>query len=245
MDINFDSTLLRPDIEFERHIFHRDQFAHYLRWSHVLKIHRVNDTVLDIGCGTGNLAEVLYRNKHKCSSYLGIDISKTSIKKAQEKFRNVNWCTFKDTNILDVDNHSLNIDADIICCFEVFEHIPIVLRDKFLAKIASLMDDKTILLFSTPCYDKDVGAANNHTQDDGIRECTFEETKKYLETYFVVEKVYGTFASQKDYKKYMFGWQLKYFEEASEYYDTNLLSNFMAFMFPEHSRNCLWRLRLR
>lgn len=33
------------------------------------------------------------------------------------------------------------------------------------------------------------------------------------------------------------------FETLKEYYDSNLLSNLMAPMFPEHSRNTLWVLK--
>jgi hypothetical protein len=33
----YNTTDLDPEATFERHVFHRDQFAHYLRWTHVLK----------------------------------------------------------------------------------------------------------------------------------------------------------------------------------------------------------------
>ena len=40
-------------------------------------------------------------------------------------------------------------------------------------------------------------------------------------------------------------WQQKMFEELSRYYDANLISNIMAPLFPELSRNALWVLRCR
>jgi hypothetical protein len=40
-------------------------------------------------------------------------------------------------------------------------------------------------------------------------------------------------------------WQKQYFETVSEYFDTNILSNLMAPMFPAESRNCLWVLKLK
>jgi hypothetical protein len=69
--------------------------------------------------------------------------------------------------------------------------------------------------------------------------------------------VWGTFASIRDYKSELGNWTYYYkgenkaltcdlrplFEVMSEYYDTNLLSNFFAPAFPANSRNCLWHLR--
>ena len=59
---NYNITQLNPDIAFEKHVFHRDQFAHFLRWSHVLKIAEIDSKILDVGCGSGNIYEVFYRN---------------------------------------------------------------------------------------------------------------------------------------------------------------------------------------
>ncbi len=65
---NYNITQLHPDKCFERHIFHRDQFAHYLRWTHILKESNIGETIVDFGCGKGNLLEVLYRNRKKQSN---------------------------------------------------------------------------------------------------------------------------------------------------------------------------------
>ena len=58
----YNTTDLRPDQAFERHVFHRDQFAHYLRWTHILKEAKIGESIVDFGCGAANLLEVLYRN---------------------------------------------------------------------------------------------------------------------------------------------------------------------------------------
>jgi hypothetical protein len=60
---------------------------------------------------------------------------------------------------------------------------------------------------------------------------------------FDIERVYGTFASQKDYKKLLTPGQREVFEALNEYYDANLISNIFAPMFPAQSRNCLWHLK--
>lgn len=78
----YNTTDLRPDQAFERHVFHRDQFAHYLRWTHILKEAKIGESIVDFGCGAANLLEVLYRNKYKQKEYIGIDIrEKQSIKR--------------------------------------------------------------------------------------------------------------------------------------------------------------------
>ena len=100
-------------------------------------------------------------------------------------------------------------------------------------------------LISTPCYDEKVGAADNHTYDGAIQEYTFVEAKELFEKHFDIMDVFGTFASQTDYKKEMNEWQQKMFEHLTKYYDSNLVSNIMAPFFPEYSRNCLWKLKLK
>ena len=82
----YNTTDLRPDQAFERHVFHRDQFAHYLRWTHILKEAKIGESIVDFGCGAANLLEVLYRNKFKQKEYIGIDIREKTIQQAAEKY---------------------------------------------------------------------------------------------------------------------------------------------------------------
>ena len=44
---DYNTTQLDVDKAFEKHIFRRDMFAHYLRWSFVLKEIGLNKNVLD------------------------------------------------------------------------------------------------------------------------------------------------------------------------------------------------------
>lgn len=46
----YNTTDLDPTTSFERHVFHRDQFAHYLRWTHILKEAKIGETIVDFGC---------------------------------------------------------------------------------------------------------------------------------------------------------------------------------------------------
>ena len=241
---NYNKTQLSPDKTFERHVFHRDQFAHYLRWTHILKIAKIGMNILDFGCGSGNLAKVLYRNRFKAKKYLGLDIRKRTINKNIEKFKNVKWINFNCVDLCKKINIIKN-KWNIICSFEVIEHIGKNNVNTFLKNIGSLMDKQTVFLLSTPIYDKKVGAANNHIINGEICEFTFKEMKKHLEKYFLIKNVWGTFASQKDYKPIMNKVQKEFYNQVYNYFDSNILSNLMAPLFPEHSRNCLWSCKLK
>ena len=238
----YNKTQLSPQQTFERHVFHRDQFAHFIRWTHVLKIAKIGMKILDFGSGSGSLAEVLYRNRYKADKYLGLDIRKRTVKIANEKFEKVDWINFEEVDLCGQLN--MPNDWDIITCFEVIEHIGKSNGNKLLQNIVSCMNDKTVLLLSTPNFDEKVGAANNHIIEGQISEYEFNELKDLLTKYFVIENVWGTFASQKDYKNLISEELKDLFDKAHAYYDSNLLSNFMAPLIkPEHARNCLWSLR--
>lgn len=241
----YNKTQLTPQNEFERHIYHRDQFAHYFRWSHVLKNARIGQSILDFGCGSGEMLEVFYRNKYRPKRYLGLDVRTTTINQNQEKFKNLDFAEFKQMDLC--KEFDLNETFDIITCFEVIEHIGHDNIDSFLDNISFHCNDDTRVYLSTPNYDEKVGAANNHLlgPNKEIGEWKHEELQKELEKYFIIEKKYGTFASIKDYKPLMNDWQKKMYEELSAYYDTNILACLMAPFFPEQSRNTLWVLRVK
>ena len=122
----YNCTQLNPDETFEKHIYHRDQFAHYFRWSHILKVAKIGMNILDFGWGTGNLCEVFYRNKYRAAEYLGVEYRNSAVLNAKVKYANVEWANFKQCDLTD-DNLIFvpeNEDEwDIITCFEVLEHV--------------------------------------------------------------------------------------------------------------------------
>uniref|UniRef100_A0A6H1ZGE3 Putative methyltransferase n=1 Tax=viral metagenome TaxID=1070528 RepID=A0A6H1ZGE3_9ZZZZ len=240
----YNTTQLNPDQAFERHVYHRDVFGHFLRWSHTLKRAKIGMKILDVGCGSGNLYEVFYRNRYAPARFVGLDIRNQTIEKNKLKFPKAEW--------MSVDLVKQNLpkdDWDIISSYELAEHIGKQNVPQFLDNIKKVMSEKTVLLISTPCHDGT--CADNHRYDSGDgrgvapQELTFEEMKSLLEERFTIEKVYGTFASIKDYKHLMNDWQQKMFDELSSYYDSNILSVMMAPFFPAQSRNALWVCKLR
>jgi len=136
----YNTTQLNPETSFEKHVFHRDQFAHYLRWSHVLKIAEIGMNILDFGCGSGNIYEVFYRNKFAPKRFLGLDIRKQTIEKNKIKFPKAEW---GDEDLVNMKQNYGN-DWDIITSFEVLEHIGKNNGDKFLQNIRLHSNDKTL-----------------------------------------------------------------------------------------------------
>jgi 2-polyprenyl-3-methyl-5-hydroxy-6-metoxy-1,4-benzoquinol methylase len=242
----YNTTQLNPDTAMERHVYHRDQFAHYLRWTHVLKRARIGMKVLDFGCGSGGLLEVFYRNRFKCEQFLGLDIRKSTIDKVNEKFENVDWANFAAIDLCgEMPEELTKTKYDLICSFEVIEHVGKQNADVFLENLCKFADENTTILLSTPNYDPLVGAAANHIINGQVCEFDHFELQEILESYFDIEQKYGTFASIRDYKPLMNEWQKQYFEFVSSYFDTNILANLMAPMFPAESRNCMWVLKLK
>jgi len=238
----YNNTQLDPDKAFERHIFHRDQFAHYFRWTHVLKLAKIGGKVLDFGSGSGNLVEVLYRNQFKQSQYLGLEYKQGTVDKANEKYAKVPWIDFKQADLVnDVDHGN---DWDIICSFEVIEHVGVDNGKKYLKNLRAHCNDNTTVLISTPVYDHNTAAAGNHVVDGEVNEYTYEEMEKLItKSGFEIEQTYGTFASMKDYKSEMNEHQKYVFDELNKYYDSNVTSILMAPMFPKQSRNVIWKLK--
>lgn len=246
---NYNTTDLSPDKSFERHVFHRDQFAHYLRWTHILKEARIGETICDFGCGSGNLLEVLYRNRFKQAKYVGIDIREKTVEQANEKFAKVDWAEFHAADLCKNYFDYESIQADKVCSFEVLEHVGKQNAHVFMQNFKACGNEDALYYISTPNFDERVGAAGNHTYDSGdgrgvaVQEFSHEELTELFETHFDIVKKFGTFASVRDYKPLMNEWQTEMYEAIKEYYDANLVSNLMAPFFPEHSRNTLWVLK--
>lgn len=244
----YNKTQLDPDKVFERHIFHRDQIAHVMRWFYVAKIaqqYRGEGKILDFGCGSGNLAKLLYHNRWAPKKYLGLDVRHQTIEKLKEDWKDKAFASFECRDLCK-PIFDLREEWDIISCFEVIEHIGHENAPQFLQNIKDLAGPATTILLSTPNYDPNVGPADNHIIDGKIGEWDHKELQALLEQYFVIDKKIGTFASIADYKDSLNAWQLEMFNNLREFYDSNMLSIIMAPLIPaEKARNCLWVLKVK
>jgi 2-polyprenyl-3-methyl-5-hydroxy-6-metoxy-1,4-benzoquinol methylase len=251
---NVDTTYLSIDGAEERGFIHRDYIAHCLRWSHVIK--RLGERknyntarILDVGCGREMpLAKTLYSSRYIVERYYGIDVGpipdETLNVFDSGKFPIKVW---ERTDLCSLTEEDLDSGkANWVTCFEVLEHVEPRHMLAMLAKVQALTTEDAVFFFSTPCWNR-VDCAANH-----VNEMTYEALGAVFEAAgFAIEKVYGTFASIRDYD-HLLGvasqsegvLSLRHtFEKLREYYDSNFLSCVFAPLFPGFSRNCLWELR--
>lgn len=233
-------TQLYIDKATERGIIHRDYLAHCLRWTHICKwvskLRRKDDfSVLDIGCGDFPFLRTLYTNKMKPRYYLGVDVRDMNGHQGVEpNFEH----EFQIVDLIDSVPMCKYDNWDLITFLEVIEHVSKENGIKILSNIRDVMASDTYLFLSTPCFNGK--AAANH-----VYEWEYEELKNQLELMFDVEDHYGTFASQREIEPYMDEHCLNVYERLKDYYDCNYLSTIFAPLYPNGSRNCIWRLRLK
>jgi hypothetical protein len=263
-----DNTHLSIDQAEERLIRHRDFFSHAFRWAHVARFlgssgRYKTARVLDIGCGVDlPLARMLYSNRFIPEDFVGVDYNDPSKFKVGmfEKGRfplhfygvvdaakDLLYFSDQEYQIRGIDEGHRY--PNVITCFEVLEHIEpehcrrmMKMIHEMLSLSKQAFGGDPIAFISTPCYDAQVGAADNH-----VSEITRQALGAMLEDLgFEVVKTYGTFASIRDYKETLEKDRpelIRFWNECHEYYDTNLLANIFAPIFPEHSRNNLWVLK--
>ena len=231
-----DTTFLSLNQAEERGFIHRDYLAHCLRWSHalrhVLQLKKVG--ILDVGCGKElPFAGLLHTNKLNSHvlNYVGVDYGPINPK--QTKF---NMILHEKT---DFATMAFEGWFNLVISFEVLEHVEPMHGYQILMNIRHHVTESGVVLISTPCYDAHIGAADNH-----VNEMTFNAVKLLVQLAgFQIEAVYGTFASQKDYKPHLTAGEQEVFDKLHCYYDSNVLSCFMAPLHPEQARNCLWVLK--
>lgn len=251
-----DTTYLDPETSAYRQVLHRDQSAHTFRWSYVSKFlskggrHKTWH-VLDAGCGRlVNLAKMLYHNMktHTTGSYTGVDYGKVpwpeTINPETKKFK---MQLFEQTDFAEWEPPHLPNRGkgwDLITSFEVLEHVEPLHAFRMLQRMRDLVlevnQERGYAIISTPNYSAKVGAAKNH-----VNEMTYDALFALIEAAgWGVLDVYGTFASQIDYKNNLSSADRKFFDQLSEYYDSTSMSLIMAPLIHAHqARNCMWILR--
>jgi len=264
MTSEYNTTQLHPDTAFEKHVYHRDMMAHFLRWSYVLNMCDRFLNILDMGCGSAELLEVLYRNRRRPLLYTGVDIREQQIEKNKVQFKDLPFPVEFWNHDLTEEFHFKTKNADpqlaaprgekcrvidsaligawdIITCFEVIEHIP---RDKQVLLLKNLCfnaGEETLILISTPNYSEKQGAAANHTVNGVILERTYSEMLKLIEDAGMkVVRTYGTFASMKDIENNLTTDAKLTFMKLREYHCVDILSVMFAPLIPQYSRNIMY-----
>ena len=238
----YDKTHLSLDTAEERGFVHRDYIAHCFRWSHVVKTlmsrHQYKDAhILDVGCGKDQpLPRLMYANKMTGFDYTGVDINRmdfhpTMVKAHQNGKVRYALLEETDSSVLEVDDLPWG-QADFVVAFEILEHIQPFIVHRMLHSWRKQMKPGGIAFVSTPIFNGK--AAANHINEMGrvTLGAAFEAAG------FRILKNYGTFASISDLR--LTKEEQGVFDRLREYYDTNVLSTFMAPLHPEGSRNNLW-----
>lgn len=249
-----DNTHLSIDQAEERGFIHRDYIAHCLRWSHIakhLQQGKLYQTahILDIGCGREvPLAKLMYSSRliPTSGSYIGVDYNKLVI---PEMFHTGRFPITLLSGIFpqvvdDVADEVFSATGekyrfDVISCLEVAEHVEPQGTLAILQGIKRYLAPSGYAFISTPCYDEATGAAANH-----VNEMSYQAFGSLIEhAGLCIEGVWGTFASIKDYMGLPeFNQFTATFSRLREYYDVNYLATIFAPLFPQHSRNCLWKV---
>lgn len=128
-------------------------FHHWLRYVITTKHIKPGDWVLEIGCGTGFLPKMLYRNQIQ-TTFIGVDYDAKNIEKAtmaKDKKEMYGTESFVCARF-GTDNHMFpeNELFDVIFTSHVIEHMPRDEGIKFLNEIKRLMKPGGKLLIATP-----------------------------------------------------------------------------------------------
>jgi hypothetical protein len=262
-----DNTHLDLDRAEERNLIHRDYIAHVLRWTHVAKKLGMSSRykgayLLDVGCGVDfNMAKMLYSNRFVVPQYVAVDYNASSRFKLDmfhtgkfplTPYGGVDFATDQVSVVDDrlvvrgdasEGNHRL---PNTIVSFEVIEHVEPAHARAMLRKIHAILSEcqrvhgeDVVAYISTPCYDERVGAAANH-----VNEMTRDALGAVLEDVgFEIVENYGTFASIRDYRDRMFEERPELrslWDGLTDYYDTHMLANIFAPLYPQYARNNIW-----
>jgi ubiquinone/menaquinone biosynthesis C-methylase UbiE len=132
--------------------FMRRQFYPLVYWEDLLawsseRVGAPPETIVDIGCGTGNLIACLRRAYHQ-ASICGVDLTDDSMEVAKKRFKDDRRVEFKVGGFegLPFDDHSV----DLITCTEVLEHTFPETFEKSFSEINRVLKPGGYYLASVP-----------------------------------------------------------------------------------------------
>ena len=216
--------------------------ANFFRYSFVRRFITVNDDVLEIGCGnTLPLYKILTGGPAaRVNTYLGVDMCKFNAK-------NTIRASFKsEFNFVErwkeLESPGISNGFDVIVHIEVIEHMKVELGEQMLQGCYELLRPGGKMLLTTPCYD------GKKMLFGHIHEYTVPELHALIEKCgFVVENRFGTMMDIRHLNR------LSALDHETakavatvhsylkRYFDNDALSCFFAPLFPDYSRDCLWK----
>lgn len=128
-----------------------DYWIDLINWfTKLIKYNRI-EKILDIGCGIGNLIDVL-RKYYLNAKIIGIDLSDESLETAKNRFRNFNNIEFKVGRISDIPIENESID--LVTCTEVLEHLNLEEFYNGFKEVSRILKKKGFFLATIPFYEK-------------------------------------------------------------------------------------------
>jgi trans-aconitate methyltransferase len=114
-------------------------------WQQISKLLPAGASVLDVGCGTGQLARFLL-DRVAISSYRGIDFSPVAVSMASA------LCPEATFDLVDIESEQLSQVERVEVCIiaETLEHVQ---HDVVLLERLRTLCPRSIVLFSVPSYD--------------------------------------------------------------------------------------------
>lgn len=124
------------------------------------------NSIIDVGCGTGELLSHL-AVKFGAQNLLGLDISKTGLKIAQESFPNISFGLL-EMNDLGLHSRAIQSPASIVVCSEVLEHLEN--PEVTLKFISDILECNGILIVTVPAgpmsfLEKYIGHHRHYTKE--------------------------------------------------------------------------------
>jgi 2-polyprenyl-3-methyl-5-hydroxy-6-metoxy-1,4-benzoquinol methylase len=241
----FDKTQLKSS-HHGRYV-HRDYAAHFFRWGWVARHIARGARILDVGCGqelplmwvlSGNMSVIPSR-------YVGVDLNEVPFTGSPAWAKIVDRVSFVDAyntqsfvdTVGSFDPDRPTITFDVITNFEVIEHMMPEDGFKLLDGFTHWLAPEGRVYLSTPVFDGH--AAVNH-----VHEYTIPELQALIESAGLeVEHRRGTFASANDIKKAASKEDYIIYKKLADYYGGDVMSTFLAPLYPDASRNNLWILK--
>lgn len=229
-DREFDTTSLREGAHGQW--VHRDYGAHFFRWGWAGRFVNSEVDVLDVGCGPDvpMINALTMPRNNVPRSYTGVDMNREPTKHPTRGWATLLW-EFDFTK-----RYQELGQFDLVTCFEAIEHMSVDDGLKLLKAMRACLRPGGKILLSTPVFSGK--AAKNHIHEYTVEELTASVERAGLH----VERRFGTFANSLAVKKVAKGPELELVQDLRSYYSDEVLSCFLAPLYPDASRNNAWIL---